>query len=258
MKKMFILLLALASIVWAKIDIEAPVRVEELPWEWFDWDRFSEEYWNKCWAELDESVCRVCEDALCPMILDSNILYGLRDFSGFVEIYILTGATHSWREAFEYLINYYRKCCLMDIDDSTYNALFANIDSVLVPEINKYLQSDGKYSKPLIYRHDMGVMQGGYRTPGPNYELIEFALDSVNARNAVISGIAPAKYKLESIRVQNHQLSVSPELLGRKFTLFDVNGHELRRGTLQNNMQLPAYPTVIKIQGFGTKLLNSR
>ena len=79
---------------------------------------------------------------------------------------------------------------------------------------------------------------------------------AVSAPDAVISGIAPAKYKLESIRVQNHQLSVSPELLGRKFTLFDVNGHELRRGTLQNNMQLPAYPTVIKIQGLGTKLLS--
>ena len=96
--------------------------------------------------------------------------------------------------------------------------------------------------------------------PGGGCDLcfIGMASDTVKARNAAISSIAPPKYKLETIHVQNHRLTASPKLLGREFTLFDVNGHELRRGTLQNNMQLPAYPTVIKIQGFGTRLLNSR
>ena len=255
MKKILILTLVAVATLWAETKIEMPVRIEGLPWEWFDEDHFNEVYWKTCRAEFDESVCHVCEGALCPMSLDSNILYGLRDFSGYVEFYVLTGATHSWREAFEYLLNYYRKCCLMDIDDSTYNAIFANIDSVLVPEIEKYLQSNEKYSKPLVYRYDMGIMQSEYRVPGPDYELIEFASDTVKARNAAISSIAPAKYKLETIRVQNHRLTASPKLLGREFTLFDVNGHELRRGTLKNNMQLPAYPIVIKIQDFGTQLL---
>ncbi len=112
----------------------------------------------------------------------------------------------------------------------------------------------------LLYNYGAGwVRPAELAIDGGGSDLFYYylALDSVNARNAAISGIAPAKYKLETIRVQNQQLSVSPELLGRKFTLFDVNGHELRRGTLQNNMQLPAYPTVIKIQDFGTKLLNS-
>ena len=95
-------------------------------------------------------------------------------------------------------------------------------------------------------------------TPGPNYEFGLLAEDTVKARNAAFSSIVPAKYKLETIHVQNCRLTASSKLLGREFTLFDVNGHELRRGTLQNNMQLPAYPTVIKIQGFGTRLLNSR
>ena len=89
----------------------------------------------------------------------------------------------------------------------------------------------------------------------PIFEFHNFAIDTVKARNAAISSIAPVKYKLETIRVQNHRLIVAPKMLGLQFTLFDVNGHELRRGTLKNNMQLPAYPTVIKIQGFGTQLL---
>ena len=93
--------------------------------------------------------------------------------------------------------------------------------------------------------------------PGGGCDLcfIGMASDTVKARNAAISSIAPVKYKLETIRVQNRRLTVAPKLLGRQFTLFDVNGHELRRGTLKNNMQLPAYPTVIKIHGFGTQLL---
>ena len=97
----------------------------------------------------------------------------------------------------------------------------------------------------------MGHIDG----PGPVFEFYDYAMDSVKVRNAAISSIVPAKYKLETIRVQNHRLTISPKLLGRDFVLFDVNGHELRRGTLQNNMQLPAYPTVIKIQGLGTRLL---
>ena len=39
------------------------------------------------------------------------------------------------------------------------------------------------------------------------------------------------------------------------FILFDVNGHEIHRGVLKNNMEIPAYPIVIKIQNFGSNLL---
>ena len=142
----------------------------------------------------------------------------------------------------------------MAVDDSSYNSLLTTIDSVLVPEIEKYLQSNGMYSKALIFDYSQGNMPG-WRVPGPNFDFIEDALDSVKARNAAISPLAPSVFRLESVRVQNHQLTVSPKFIGRKFVLFDVNGHELRRGMLQNNVHLPAYPTVIKIQGFGTRLL---
>jgi len=187
--------------------------------------------------------------------LDSDILYGWPNIIGNVEFYVLTGATHSWREVFENQINHYRRCGIMAANDSSYNSLLAKIDSVLVPEIEKYLQSNGMYSKALIFDYSQGVMHDFDVGGPPDYEFGKYALDSVNARNAAISSIASVKYKLETIRVQNHQLTVSPKLIGRKFSLFDVNGHELRRGTLQNNMQLPAYPTVLKIQDFGTRLL---
>ena len=254
MKKLFILLIALATIVWAEIKIEMVIRVENMPETLFDF--YSDDWDQNC----IDFVCigedrRGRERFVCPTVLDSSILYGWPSYEGdIIEFFVLTDATHSWRDVFEDQLKRYRKCAKGAADDSTYNVVIAEIESVLIPEIEKELQSNNKYSKDIIYNHAVGIL--GPRTGnGPVFEFYDYAMKIVNARNAAISSIAPAKYKLESIRVQNHQISVSPELLGRKFTLFDVNGHELRRGTLQNNMHVPAYPTVIKIQGFGNKLL---
>lgn len=256
MKKLLILLFVLTTFVWAEIKIEMPVRIENLPETWFEVDDFEiEDNWREFCAELDKSGCHIYEDVLCPTVLDSDILYGWPNIIGNVEFYVLTGATHSWREVFENQINHYRRCGIMAANDSSYNSLLAKIDSVLVPEIEKYLQSNGMYSKALIFDYSQGNMRDFDVGGPPDYEFGKYALDSVKARNAAISQLAPSVSRHESVRVQNHQLTVSPKLLGRMFTLFDVNGHELRRGMLQNNMQLPAYPTVIKIQDFGTRLL---
>ena len=245
MKKLFILLLAMASFAWAEIKIEMPVRIEFIPNELFDFDKMKD--CSKYGYRFDGVVH--------PSVLDSNVLYGWVDDDVDVEFYVLSGATHSWREVFEDVFSHYQKCGGIVADDSTYKDIFTTIDSVLVPEIEKYLQSNGKYSKALILDYSQGIMLDWNVGGGPDFELWKNASNIVNARNAAISSIAPIKYKLETIRVQNHQLIVSPKLLGRQFMLFDVNGHELRRGMLQNNMHLPAYPTVIKIQGFGSRLL---
>ena len=275
MKKLFILLLALASFVWAEIEIEMAVRIESFPENlFFDSDDMNKEDYEACSTFYkgkehgynDAVYCGY--EGLCRSMLDSNILLGwnggyISFFDGVgsgIEFYVLTGANHTVKEIIEDEFIRYRKCYYFTDNDSIFDSLFAEIDSILVPEINKYKKNEGKQFLLLLYNYGAGwVRPAELAIDGGGSDLFYYylALDSVNARNAAISGIAPAKYKLESIRVQNHQLSVSPELLGRKFTLFDVNGHELRRGTLQNNMQLPAYPTVIKIQGFGTKLLNS-
>ena len=246
MKKIFVLLFALATIVWAKTKIEMIVRIENLPEEVFDFDSWDE--------NPDVCVNFGCwgENFFCPSILDSNILYGWAYIGSDIEFYVLTDAVHSWRETFEDELNRYRKCWKGVADDSSYNSIFTRIDSVLVPAINKC--REGKSDCALVYDHSQARMLG-LIVGSPIFEFHEFAIDTVKARNAAISSIAPVKYKLETIRVQNHRLTVAPKLLGRQFTLFDVNGHELRRGTLKNNMQLPAYPTVIKIQGLGTQLL---
>ena len=276
MKKLFILLFVLASIVWAEIEIEMAVRIESFPENLFfdsddidkiDFDACSTFYKGKVHGYYGDVDCG--DVGLCRSMLDSNILLGwdggyISFFDGLgsgIEFYVLTGANHTVKEIIEDEFIRYRKCYYFTDNDSIFNSLFAEIDSILVPEINKYKKNEGKQFILLRYNYGAGwVRPAELAIAGGGSDLFYYylALDSVKVRNAAISSIAPAKYKLESIRVQNHQLSVSPELLGRKFTLFDVNGHELRRGTLQNNMQLPAYPTVIKIQGFGTKLLNSR
>ena len=270
MKKLFILFLALASIVWAEIEIEMAVRIENFSENlFFDSDDMSKKDFEACSTfykgKIRDSYSYVdCGyTGLCRSMLDSNILLGwnggyLSFFDGWyggIEFYVLTGAAHTVREIIEDEFVHYRKCYYFTDNDSIFNSLFLKIDSVLVPAVNDCLQKKKCSTRPLILDFALGEMRDWNVGGGPDFELWKNASNIVNARNAAISSYDPVKYKLETIRVQNHQLIVSQKLLGRKFTLFDVNGHELRRGTLQNNMQLPAYPTVIKIQGFGSRLL---
>ena len=259
MKKILILSLVAVATLWAEIKIEMIVRID-FQKEMFSYDSIDEES-EECAKFFEKHVSttpsgNTCgSGGLCKTALDSNILFGWSYYyfsEQSAEYYVLTEATHSWRNVFEDEFNHYRECGGIIANDSAYNDIFTRIDSVLIPAINKCLS--GKSDCALVYDHSQARMLG-LIDGSPIYEFQKFAIDTVKARNAAISSIVPAKYKLESIRVQNHRLTVSPKLLGREFTLFDVNGHELRRGTLQNNMQLPAYPTVIKIQGFGTRLL---
>ena len=263
MKKILILTLVFIATLWAETKIEVAVRID-FPNEMFSYD-FIDEKSEECAKFFEKHVTttygNTCgSGGLCKTALDSNILFGWSYYycEQSIEYYVLSGATHTLRDAIEEDFLHYKNCNGFTGDDSSYNSIFTRIDSILVPEINKRLQDETKNRILLVYYHHIGwVRQAEIAIPGGGSDLdfIGFASDTVKARNAAISSIVPAKYKLETIRVQNRRLTASPKLLGREFTLFDVNGHELRRGTLQNNMQLPAYPTVIKIQGFGTRLL---
>lgn len=258
MKKILILSLVAVATLWAEIKIEMIVRIDYQN-EMFSYDSIDEES-EECAKFFEKHVTttygNTCgSGGLCKTALDSNILFGWSYYyfsEQSAEYYVLTGATHTLRDAIEEDFLHYKNCKGYTGDDSVFNSIFTRIDSVLIPAINKCLS--GKSDCALVYDHSQARMLG-LIAGSPIYEFQKFAIDTVKARNAAISSIAPAKYKLETIRMQNHHLTASPKLLGREFTLFDVNGHELRRGILQNNMQLPTYPTVIKIQGFGTRLL---
>ena len=134
MKKLLILLLALTAIAWAEIEIEVVVRIENLPEKILDLDGFSSQ--NEYCAELEKNACFASEEILCPMLLDANILYGWSYYGSIIEFYVLTGASHALSEAVQNEFNFYRKCGIMVADDSTYNAIFSKIDSVLIPAIN--------------------------------------------------------------------------------------------------------------------------
>ena len=259
MKKILVVFLTLVSILWAEIKIEMAVRID-FPNEMFSYD-FIDEKSEECAKFFEKHVTttygNTCgSGGLCKTALDSNILFGWSYYcEQSIEYYVLSGATHTLRDAIEEDFLHYKNCNGFTGDDSSYNSIFTRIDSILVPEINKRLQDEKKNRILLVYDHRVRQAEIAIPGGGSDLEFIGFASDTVKARKAAISSIAPVKYKLETIRVQNHRLTASPKLLGRQFTLFDVNGHELRHGTLQNNMQLPTYPTIIKIQGFGTRLL---
>ena len=260
MKKIFILSFVAIATLWAETKIEVAVRID-FPNEMFSYD-FIDEKSEECAKFFEKHVTttygNTCgSGGLCKTALDSNILFGWSYYycEQSIEYYILSGATHTLRDAIEEDFLHYKNCNGFTGDDSSYNSIFTRIDSILVPEINKRLQDEKKNRILLVYDHRVRQAEIAIPGGGSDLEFIGFASDTVKVRNAAISSFVPFKYKLEAIRVQNHRLTASPKLLGREFTLFDVNGHELRHGTLQNNMQLPTYPTIIKIQGFGTRLL---
>jgi len=190
--------------------------------------------------------------------LDTNVLFGWNSYSfGYrdFEFYVLTGATHTMKEIIEDEFVRYKKCHWFTDNDSIYNSIFTKIDSVLIPAIDKEQQYQIRrgFVVPIVYDHDLARTVTYYDVPLVDY--LGMAEDSVAARNAIASIINPVNYRLESIRVQNHRLMVPAKFENREYALFDVNGHELRRGTLKNNMEIPIYPTIIKIQDFGSRLL---
>ncbi len=273
MKKMLILLLALTSLLYAKIDLEIAVRIENFPENLFIDDRdidanldeiCSNFYQNKVRSEYGGIGCGYA--GLCRSMLDSNVLLGWTGgYKGFfggsvygaIEFYVLTESVHTVREIIKEEFVHYRKCYLFTENDSIFDSMLAKIDSLLIPVVDECLVNKNCVYKPIIFDYTWEKIRGVI-APGPNFEFGGFIDDTLKARNSAISSIAPARYLLETIRVQNHRLMVPAKLENREYALFDVNGHEIRRGKLVNNMQVPAYPVVIKIQGFGTKLLNSR
>lgn len=260
MKKLIIPLLVLATVLWAETKLELIVHII-FPEEVYLSENEIEDF-EECTDFFEQKkhigyfFCAY--DGLCRTMLDTNVLFGWNQMSfGYrdYEFYVLTGASHSMKEIIEDEFVHYKKCHWFTDNDSIYNSMLAKIDSVLIPAIDVALQRQiGRgFAVPIVYDHEFARMLEMDGVPLVDY--LDIANDSVAARNAVASIINSVNYRRESIRVQNHRLMVSQKLEGRTFMLFDVNGHELRRGTLKNNMEIPAYPTVIKIQDFGSKLL---
>ena len=263
MKKIIIPLLFLVAALWAETKIELVVHIifpEEVylnEWEITDSEKCTDFFEQKNYDAYGRYLgCGY--DGLCRTMLDTNVLFawnyysfGYRDF----EFYVLSGASHTMKEIIEDEFIHYKECHWFTDNDSIYNSMLTKIDSVLIPAIDAELQRqiNRGYEWPVVYNHDFARIEDFCCTPLVDY--LDIAKDSVAARNAIASIIKPVNSRFESIRVQDHRLMVFPKLEGRTFMLFDVNGHEIRRGILKNNMEIPAYPTVIKIQNFGSRLL---
>ena len=273
MKKIIIPLLFLAAALWAETKVELLVVID-MGNNLFSYDKMD-------FIDVDDEECMslFANPALEPKdveklsvfyydlycgrgglwksALDSNILFA-RSSGGnccgqALEFYILTGATHTLGEVIEDEITRYKKCDCFDGNDSLFSFLLTGIDSELMPEVERELKKDIDMRRFIFY--DIKLAKRLYVSGGPYVDCGDMVDLFLDIRNGAISKIPSNNSRFESIRVQNHRLTVSPKLEGRDFVLFDVNGHELRRGILKDNMEIPAYPTVIKIQDFGSRLL---
>lgn len=271
MKKIIIPLLFLAAALWAETKVELLVVID-MGNNLFSYDKMDfidvddEEcmslFANPALTRKDFEKFSVSNyDLYCghgglwKTALDSNILFawssGGNCCGQAVEFYILTGATHTLREVIEDEFTRYKNCDCFLGNDSLFSSILTSVDSGLVPEVERELKKD--VSRYIFYdikiAKRLDISGGPYVDCGDEVDLF------LDIRNGAVSKISSNNFRQESIRVQNHRLTVSSKLEGRSFILFDVNGHEIHRGVLTNNMEIPAYPTVIKIQDFGSRLL---
>jgi len=268
MKRIIIPLLVLATALWAETEIKLIVRIDLHSGGWFDEQQMDliDENDKECVSlftrptSKDDDIyydmhCGGIYGGVWRTVLDSNILIAWSNSYGnswqSAEFYVLTGATHTLREAIEDEFTRFKKCDCFTGNDSVFNSIFTSIDSGLVPAIEREL----KWDVPTHIVYDIEQSERRYLFGAPVVECVEMVEEVVKIRNATSSILAQSRYSPESIHVQNHRLTVPSKLEGRHFILFDVNGHEIRRGVLKNNMEIPAYPTVVKIQDFGSRLL---
>ena len=268
MKKIIIPLLLLATSLWAETEIKLIVRID-LPGELFGEQQMDliDENDKECASLFTRPTSKDNDiyynfhcgtyGGVWRTVLDSNILFAWSNGDGVpwqvAEFYLLTGATHTLREVIEDEFTRYKKCDCFTGSDSVFNSIFTSIDFGLVPAIERELKSD----VPAHIVYDIKQSKRLDLVGASVVECLEMVEQVVKIRNTTSSIIAQGHYSLETIRVKNSRLMVPSKLEDRQFVLFDVNGHEIRRGTLVNNMVLPAYPVVIKIQGFGTQLLQT-
>ena len=258
--------------LWAETKVELAVVVDMGREELFDYDFIdvdNEEcmslFANPALEPKDvEKLSVLYYDLYCgrgglwKSALDSNILFawssGGNRCGQAVEFYILTGATHTLGEVIEDEFTHYKKCDCFYGNDSLFSSLLTSVDLGLMPEVERELKKDIDMRRFIFY--DIKLAKRQYLSGGGPVvdcgDMVDLFLD---IRNGAISKIPSNNSRFESIRVQDRRLMFSPKLEGRTFMLFDVNGHEIRRGVLKDNMEIPAYPTVIKIQDFGSRLL---
>lgn len=262
MRKIALILFVFFGCIWAEVKIEQELQIEIT----------SDYFPDYCEKEKDSMLTETCDiylgkrhgintplwcyKSFCKSILDSNIYffyyendhaecYAYSDYCLAFQFVVLSGATHSLIDVIRDEFTNYWKCNDLCISEGKLDSLFDEMDSVLVPELEK----ENNLPFYIINGVENAFMLGcgtGLCSDGP-YDEIDSILAVRNAPQSL-------PYRMDfaaSVRMENGRLVVPRESENREFVLLNLNGRILRRGKLRNNMLLPHEPTILRIKNIG-------
>lgn len=270
MKKLMLLMLALAACVWGEVYIKDSVRIV-FPQNIANYLGANEE---ECFLGFKPNGKTVrpymnrygsCVDDVCSSILDTSIFfmheeveegdgcrYGFDYYSEgtdclFYYFYVLSDATHSLMEVVRDEFKRFQECGVFDISSERLDSILSDMDS-LVPK----LEEKHLYAAYVTDCGDgLGCLSDCYKT-GPcflqskNTSIYEI-LEKRNSQTLIPYHVDFAA----RITVENGRLLVPEGLESRAYMLYSLNGRVLRGGLLHNNMALPREPAILRVKDYG-------
>ena len=279
MKKLMLLMLALAASVWGEVYIKDSIRIV-FPQNIANYIGANEEECvlgfksNGKTARLYMSPYGWCGGYLCNSILDTSVFFleeeivsncfGYNDFFRdkgvstdgkecmIYSFYILSDASHSLIDVIQDEFKRFQECEFFDLSKGKLDSILLEMEAVLSLELmNKYHST----TYVIDCGNGKGCMQECPLVGEPCFSSEYTSMDDILAkRNASIS----IPYRMDfaaRIAVENGRLRVPTSLESRAYMLYRLNGSVLRSGHLRNNMALPREPSILRVKDYGDVFL---
>ena len=271
MKKLMLLMLALAACVWGEVFIKDSIHIV-FPKYVANYLIDNEEECvlgfkpNGKMARPYMSPYGWCGGYVCNSILDTSVFFLEEEIGdncyGFdyffrekgvstngeecmvYSFYVLSDASHSLIDVIQDEFRRFQECGLFDITKGNLDSILSRMETVLVAD---------KYHS-TTYVTDCGNGNGCMQEcllTGPCFSSENTNMGDVIAkRNASIS-IPYSVDFVSRFAVENGYLIVPANLEFRKYALYDLSGRILRRGYLRNHMVIPRQPIILRVKDYG-------
>lgn len=277
MKKLMLLMLALAACVWGEVFIKDSIHIvfpQKISLDKIyevNEECFLEEAYDKERGYKKTKQARVfandlnCYADVCSSVLDTSVFfleedeisdYGFNDYffykgvdssanSMIYSFYALSDATHSLMEVIRDEFKRFQECGYFDVSSEVIDSILSDMDSVV--ESSKYHWD--------AYLTDCGngagCMDDCPLVGGPCFWSGRTSLSEIlKKRNSQAS----IPYRMDfaaRVAVENGRLRVPASLESRAYMLYGLNGRVLRSGQLRNNMALPREQSVLRVKDYG-------
>lgn len=282
MKKLMLLMIALATCVWGEVFIKDSIRIV------FPQDISLENIWQaseECFLEIaydkergykKAKQARIfmndlnCYSDVCSSILDTSVFFleeeivsncfGYNDFFRdkgvstdgkecmIYSFYILSDASHSLIDVIQDEFKRFQECEFFDLSKGKLDSILLEMEAVLSLELmNKYHST----TYVIDCGNGKGCMQECPLVGEPCFSSEYTSMDDILAKRNVSISVPYRMDFAARITVENGRLRVPTSLESRAYMLYGLNGRVLRSGLLRNNMALPREPSILRVKDYG-------